>query len=34
MNNYSLEKQFGAEPFADKGFGIQILKKIPPKPER
>ncbi len=25
--NYSVQKQFGAEPFAGKGFGIQILKR-------
>lgn len=26
-NNYSVQKQFGAEPFTGKGFGIQILKR-------
>ncbi len=27
IQNYKLEKQFGAEPFSGMGFGIQLLKK-------
>jgi len=27
QQNYELEKQFGAEPFSGRGFGIQILRK-------
>ncbi len=28
--NYFIIRQYGAEPFSGKGFGIQILKKSPP----